>query len=73
MAYFYEIRGDDNTVLKWNGGFADPEVAKMEARAEAKKIRESCLRQGSDERAPQASGPDVVRILLGRKLQIPHK
>ncbi len=72
MAWFYEIRSADNAVLKWNGGFADPEVAKTEARAEAKKIKESRFRQGSGGQAPQVGRP-VVRILLGRNMEIPHK
>ena len=57
MAWFYEIRSSNNAVLKRDGGFADVEAAKTAARAEAKKINESRLRQGSGGQAPQAVRP----------------
>jgi hypothetical protein len=41
MAWFYEIRSSDDAVLKRDGGFADPDAAKIAARAEAEKIKMS--------------------------------
>jgi hypothetical protein len=35
LAFFYEIRSADNTVLKRNGGFASQDAAKMAAREDA--------------------------------------
>ena len=37
MAYFYEIRSADNTVLKRDGGFATQQAAKMGARKTQRK------------------------------------
>jgi len=37
MAFFYEIRSADNTVLKRDDGFASQDAAKMAAREDAKK------------------------------------
>jgi hypothetical protein len=55
MAYFYEIRSADNTVLKRDGGFALQDAAKMAAREDAKKIKNS----------PSVNRSDVGRILVG--------
>jgi hypothetical protein len=43
MAFFYEIRGADNSVLKRDGGFATQDAAKTAARDDAKKMKK--LRQ----------------------------
>jgi hypothetical protein len=56
MAYFYEIRSADNTVLKRDGGFASQDAAKMAARQDAKKIKN----------AARPARPDVGRILVGQ-------
>ena len=56
LAFFYEIRSSDNTVLKRDGGFASQDAAKMAAREDAKKMKNSC----------QADRPDVGRILVGQ-------
>ncbi len=36
MAFFYEIRSADNTLLKRDGGFASQDAAKMAAREDAR-------------------------------------
>ena len=58
MAFFYEIRSADNTVLKRHGGFASQDAAKMAAREDAKRMKN--LRQ------PR---PDVGRILVGQNAE----
>jgi hypothetical protein len=42
MAWFYEIRNSNNTLLKRDGGFATQDAAKCAVRADAKKNQE-CL------------------------------
>jgi hypothetical protein len=61
VAWFYEIRSSNNTVLKRDGGFADPEAAKMAAREDAKKMKP----------APRSERPDVGRILVGQNVRVP--
>jgi len=39
VAFFYEIRSPDNTVLKRTGGFPDREAATLAAREDAKRLR----------------------------------
>jgi hypothetical protein len=56
MAFFYEIRSTDNAVLKRDGGFASQDAAKMAARDDARKIRNSS----------RTAGMDVGRILVGQ-------
>jgi len=36
MAYFYEIRSSDDSLIKRDGGFASQDAAKMAAREDAK-------------------------------------
>jgi len=55
MAYFYEIRTADNTVLKRDGGFATQDAAKTAGREDAGKMK--------NRRQPDR--PDVERILPG--------
>src|SRR6202007_1959792 len=55
MAYFYEIRSADNTVLKRDGGFASQDAAKMAAREDAKKMKNM----------RQPDRPNVGRIMVG--------
>jgi hypothetical protein len=59
MAFFYEIRSTDNTLLKRDGGFASQDAAKMAARDDAKKIKN----------ASRQAGPDVGRILVGQNAE----
>ena len=61
MAFFYEIRSADNTLLKRNGGFADVGAAKSAARADAKKMKCS----------HQPGMPAVERILVGQNTRPP--
>ena len=63
MAYFYEIRSADNTVLKRDGGFASQDAAKMAARDDAKKMKNTS----------RQAGPDVGRILVGRNTEKPTR
>jgi hypothetical protein len=56
MAYFYEIRSADNTVVKRDGGFATQDAAKTAGREDAKKMKNL--------RRPYR--PDVGRILVGQ-------
>jgi hypothetical protein len=59
MAWFYEIRSSNNTVLKRDGGFPTQDAAKIAGREDAKKMRNS--------RLPEK--PDVGRILVGQNAE----
>jgi type IV pilus assembly protein PilA len=59
MAYFYEIRSSDNTLLKRDGGFASQDAAKTAAREDAKKM----------ENMRQSDRPDVGRIMVGQNAE----
>ncbi len=63
MAYFYEIRYPDNTVLKRNGGFATRDAAKSAGREDAKKMK--TMRQ--------PDRPDVGRIMVGQNSEKPTR
>jgi hypothetical protein len=56
MAYFYEIRSSDNTVLKRDGGFATQDAAKTAGREDAKRMKNS----------HRLDRPDVGRIMVGQ-------
>ena len=56
MAWFYEIRSSINAVLKRDGGFASQDAAKMAARDDAKKMKNS----------RQPDRPHVGTILVGQ-------
>jgi hypothetical protein len=57
IAYFYEIRSADNTVLKRTGGYPDREAATEAARADAKRLKA----------VPKP--PPVGRILVGQNAE----
>jgi hypothetical protein len=59
MAFFYEIRSADNTVLKRDGSFATQDAAKMAAREDAKKMKNM----------RQPDRPDVGRIMVGQNAE----
>jgi hypothetical protein len=59
MSFFYEIRSSTNAVLKRDGGFASQDSAKMAAREDAKRMRNSRL----------PNKPDVGRILVGQNAE----
>ena len=59
MAWFYEIRSSDSTVLKRYGGFPTQDAAKIAGREEAKKMKD--LRQ--------PDRPDVGRIMVGQNAE----
>jgi hypothetical protein len=63
MAWFYEIRGSNNTLLKRDGGFPTQDAAKVAGRADAKKIKNSS----------QQGGPSVGTILVGRNAEKPTR
>jgi hypothetical protein len=56
VSWFYEIRSSDNTVLKRDGGFASHNPAKIAARDDVKKMKNSRL----------PNRPDVGRIMVGQ-------
>ena len=61
MAWFYEIRSADNTVLKRDGGFPTLDAAKIAGREDAKKMKNSRL----------PDRPDVGTILVGQNAEKP--
>jgi hypothetical protein len=56
MSFFYEIRSSTDTVLKRTGGFASQDAAKMAAREDARKLKNTSRQTGSG----------VGRILVGQ-------
>ena len=63
MSFFYEIRSSNNLVLKRDGGFASQDAAKMAARDDAKKIKNSS----------RTADSDVGRILVGQNTEKPTR
>jgi hypothetical protein len=63
MAFFYEIRGSNNAVLKRDGGFATQDSAKTARREVAKKMKNM--------RQPDRA--DVGRILVGQNADKPAR
>jgi hypothetical protein len=63
MAWFYEIRSSNNTLLKRDGGFATQDAAKIAGRADAKRIRKS----------RQPGAPGVGTILVGHNSEKPAR
>jgi hypothetical protein len=63
MAYFYEIRSADNTVLKRDGGYATQDAAKTAGREDAKKMKA----------IPKPNRPDVDRIMVGQNTEKPSR
>ena len=59
MSWFYEIRSADNTVLKRDGGFASQDAAKMAAREDAKKMKNTS----------KPNRLDVGQILVGQNAE----
>jgi hypothetical protein len=59
MAFFYEIRSSNNAVLKRDGGFASQDAAKMAARDDAKKMKNTS----------KPNRLDVGRILVGQNAE----
>jgi hypothetical protein len=59
MAYFYEIRSSNNTLLKRDGGFPTQDAAKIAGREDAKKMKNS----------RQSDRPDVGRIMVGQNAE----
>jgi hypothetical protein len=63
MAFFYEIRSSNNTLLKRNGGFPTQDAAKIAGREDAKRMKNS--------RQPER--PDVGRIMVGQNAEKPTR
>jgi len=63
MAWFYEIRSSNNTVLKRDGGFATQDAAKAAGREDAKKMK--IMRQ--------PDRPEVGRIMVGQNTERPTR
>ena len=63
MAWFYEIRNSNNTVLKRDGGFATQDTAKIAGREDAKKMKNM--------RPPNRI--DVGKIMVGQNTQKPTR
>ena len=63
MAWFYEIRSSNNTVLKRDGGFATQDAAKAAGREDAKKMK--VMRQ--------PDRPEVGRIMVGQNTERPTR
>ena len=63
MAFFYEIRKADETVLKRIGGFTDREAAKIAGLAEAKKMKNS----------HQPGVPPIGRVMIGQNREAPTR
>jgi hypothetical protein len=59
MAFFYEIRSADNTLLKRDGGFDTQDAAKIAGREDAKKLKNS----------RQSGRPDVGTIMVGQNAE----
>jgi hypothetical protein len=59
MAFFYEIRSADNTLLKRDGGFVTQDAAKTAGREDAKKMKNM----------RQPDRPDVGRIMVGQNAE----
>ena len=59
MAFFYEIRSADNTVLKRDGGFATQDAAKTAGREDARRMKNM----------RQPGRPDVGRIWVGQNAE----
>jgi hypothetical protein len=56
LAFFYEIRSSNNTLLNRDGGFATQDAAKIAGREDAKRMRN----------IRQPDRPDVGRIMVGQ-------
>lgn len=61
MAWFYEIRSTNNTMLKRDGGFPTRDTAKIAGREDAKKMKNS----------RQPGRQDVGRIMVGQNAEKP--
>ena len=63
MAWFFELRSSNNTLLKRDGGFPTQDAAKTAGRADAKRIRNT----------HQPGAPDVGTILVGHNAEKPTR
>ena len=63
MAWFYEIRNSDNTLLKREGGFTTQEAAKSAVRGDAKNMKKS----------RQPGMPIVGTMRVGQNAEIPTR
>ena len=63
MAWFYEIRNSDNSLLKREGGFSTQEAAKSAVRGDAKNMKKS----------RQPGIPIVGTMRVGQNAEIPTR
>jgi hypothetical protein len=63
MAWFYEIRKSNNTLLKREGGFSTQDAAKFAVRAYAKKIK----------MAWHLGMPNVGTMMIGQNAEMPTR
>ena len=63
MAWFYEIRSNENAVLKRDGGFANRDAAKMAALTNAKRMKQSW----------KPGEPQVERVMVGQNVDKPTR
>lgn len=63
MAWFYEIRNPQNTLLKRDGGFATQDAAKCAVRADAKNIKMT----------HKPGMPNVGTMMVGQNLETPTR
>ena len=59
MAWFYEIRTPQESVLKREGGFSSADAAKTAVRADAKRLK-ACWQPGE---------PQVGQLLIGQNME----
>jgi hypothetical protein len=62
LAYFYEIRSADNTVLRRDGRFTTQDAVKMAAREDAKRMKA----------VPKSERPNVGGIMVGQNAEKAH-
>ena len=63
MAFFYEIRSLDNTVLKRDSGFASRDAAATAGREDMREMKA----------IPKPSRPDVGHLLVGQNIEKPTR
>jgi len=63
MAFFYEIRSADDTLLKRNGGFATREAAATAGREDVREMKA----------IPKRSRPNIGHLLVGQNMEEPTR
>jgi hypothetical protein len=63
MAWFYEIRNSNNSLMKRDDGFATQDAAKFAVRADAREIKKS----------HQRGMPNVGTMMVGQNTAMPTR